>query len=424
MPINANAVLNRLNDQAVRDHTFLQSCLADYGDAAQERNQSEEVHANPVMDKFVEDSGSEGFRTMTNFTITEFETLWSIVDDTMNAAWMEGRGRRSTTTPKDGLFMALVVLKLFAIWDKHAADFGYKPPTFEKLIIRVLTVIEPVLTDRFIALKPMSDLTDFGCRFANYPYAMYAVDVKFQPAQRPTGRFAEQKHYFSGKHHLYAYKIEACVSPDGRCVAMSEAFPGSVHDLTIMHTRLEVHKTNLRKTAIEANIGDCGELSTQHPSSWACLVDMGYIGIAHSLRGIHPKRRPVNGALDATDIQHNQLVSSDRVIVENFFGRVCLLWKISYATYTWSEGNYNLMQRTTFALTNFHLSMFPLRADDEDFYGSVIARYERMANEKKRRRAESQRRYRLNRQERLAVDNNRVSRYSSPPLNRSNGIMY
>ncbi|RLO01407.1 hypothetical protein DYB28_015684 [Aphanomyces astaci] len=135
-----------------------------------------------------------------------------------------------------------------------------------------------------------------------------------------------------------------------------------------------------------------------------------YVVFANTLRGIHPKRRPVNGVLDASDVERNRLISSDRVIVENDFGRVCALWKASYATFTWSEKNYCAIQRTTFALTNFHLSLMPLRLEDETFYGMVLARYERMANEKKRKRAETQRRYRLNRQERAALDLGRATR--------------
>ncbi|ETV66072.1 hypothetical protein H257_17343 [Aphanomyces astaci] len=138
---------------------------------------------------------------------------------------------------------------------------------------------------------------------------------------------------------------------------------------------------------------------------------MGYIGISHSLRGIHPKRRTANGSLEASDLERNANVSSDRVIVDNFFGRVCSLWRVSCATYTWSERNYSAIQRVTFALTNFRLSLLPLCHDDEDFYGRVLARYQRMANEKKRKRQETQRRYRLNRQERAAMDAVRVMRF-------------
>ncbi|ETV74172.1 hypothetical protein H257_11138 [Aphanomyces astaci] len=111
----------------------------------------------------------------------------------------------------------------------------------------------------------------------------------------------------------------------------------------------------------------CQTMANQLSGSWACLVDMGYIGIQHSLRGIHPKRRPVNGSLDASDLERNHAISSDRVIVENSFGMVCSLWK-----------------------TNFHLSLMPLRREDEAFYGLVMARYQRMASEKKRKKAEAQ----------------------------------
>ncbi|ETV66209.1 hypothetical protein H257_17340 [Aphanomyces astaci] len=320
MPINANAVLNRLQDQTIRDRSYLEASFTTNGEAARAANESDEAAAHPIMDKFITDLGSEGIRTLTNFTVTEFETLWSFVDTAMQSAWMEGRDRRSPTSPKDAMFMALTVLKHFSSWEKHTADYGFKAPTFEKLITRVLSVIEPIFYRRFITPVTMAELTQTGQRFAHFPYALYAVDVKFQPSNRPAGRFAEQKHYFSGKYHLYGYKIEAAMSPDGRCVAMSTADPGSVHDLTIMNSRKHVHPVNLAKSASESLVPDHGEQAALHRGSWACLVDMGYIGISHSLRGIHPKRLPAHGSLDASDLERNANVSSHRVIVENFFG--------------------------------------------------------------------------------------------------------
>ncbi|KAF0718102.1 hypothetical protein AaE_010718 [Aphanomyces astaci] len=394
--INATHVLARLCDQAASDLTLLETSLEDFGEAARQGMDMDEAPVNPIMDKFVNVLGPEGIRSLTNFTVSEIESLWSIVDDALNAAWLEGRGRKSTTSPKNRLF-TLTVMKQFCSWDKHAADFSFKAPTFEKMIMRTVSKIEPVLSNKFIVCPSMATLTETGCRFTNYPYALYAVDVKFQPSLRPTGRFSEQKHYFSGKHHLYGYKIETAVSPDGRCVAMSDAHPGSVHDLTIMRTRRDVHKANLTKTSREAALSVHGELSTAFPTYWPCLVDMDYIRIAHEVRGIHPKRRPANGALDANDHECNRRVSSDRVVVENFFGRVCSLWRISSTTFTWGEKIYLSLQKTTFALTNFHLLLLPMLAEDENYYAMVLARYQRMASEKKRKRAETQHRYRLRR---------------------------
>ncbi|KAF0708477.1 hypothetical protein AaE_013196, partial [Aphanomyces astaci] len=367
MPINANAVLSRLQDQSIRDQSFLQSSYDEFGDIAGTVSERDEVSNNPIFDRFISDLGSDSVRTMTNFTASEFETLWSVVDTVMHSAWMEGRGRRSLTSPKDSLFMTLVVLKHFSSWDKHAADFGYKAPTFEKLIMRVIGVVQPVLYD--ISLSPI-----------------YAKSTRVTtPIRAPSVRIVRCgcQDYYSGKHGMYGYKIEATVSPNGRCVAMSESHPGSVHDFTIMHSRQEVHKAMLMKNQQDMLLPDHGELSAQYREQWACLVDMGYIGIANTLRGIHPKRRPVNGVLDASDVERNRLISSDRVTMKWYFGRVCALWKASYATFTWSEKNYCAIQRTTFALTNFHLSLMPLRVEDETFYGMVLARYERMANEKK-----------------------------------------
>ncbi|RHY84110.1 hypothetical protein DYB35_013946 [Aphanomyces astaci] len=195
--INATHVLARLRDQAASGLTFLETSFEDFGEAARQGMEMDEAPVKPIMDKFV-------------------NSLWSIVDDALNAAWREGRGRKSTTSPKDCLFMTLTVMKHFCSWDKHAADFGFKAPTFEMMIMRTVT------------------------------------------------------------------------------------------------------------------------------------------------------------------------------------------------TFTWGEKIYLLLQTTTFALTNFHLPLLPLRAEDENYYAMVLARYQRMASEKKRKRAETQRRYRLSREGRIAMDTNRA----------------
>ncbi|KAF0689788.1 Aste57867_18807 [Aphanomyces stellatus] len=131
-----------------------------------------------------------------------------------------------------------------------------------------------------------------GHTFANFPYALYATDVKFQPCERPTGRFGESKHYFSGKHHLYGLKLEVSVSPEGGFVDMSLCHPGSVHDFTIFHKNLSMHVFALSKQDHELAIEDNGEQHEERRTMWACLVDMGYTGAMSLLRAVHPKRRP------------------------------------------------------------------------------------------------------------------------------------
>ena len=61
----------------------------------------------------------------------------------------------------------------------------------------------------------------------------------------------------------------------------------------------------------------------------------------------------------------NATVSSDRIIEENFFGRLTKLWGVILSKYRWSEEGYDDIFRLCVALTNFHISFHPLR-DEED----------------------------------------------------------
>jgi hypothetical protein len=82
---------------------------------------------------------------MTNFTLAEFNEVFAVVESAFNAQWVYGRERKSKTTLKDALFMALTVLKHFGTCQKHAADFKMKAPTFEKNIYKAFEIISPVL---------------------------------------------------------------------------------------------------------------------------------------------------------------------------------------------------------------------------------------------------------------------------------------
>lgn len=48
-----------------------------------------------------------------------------------------------------------------------------------------------------------------------------------------------------------------------------------------------------------------------------------------------------------------------------------------------------MIARLCFAMTNFHVSLKPLRSQDSNFYANVLARYQSMAANKKRQRQQS-----------------------------------
>ncbi|ETV64685.1 hypothetical protein H257_18463 [Aphanomyces astaci] len=144
--------------------------------------------------------------------------------------------------------------------------------------------------------------------------------------------------------------------PSHRKDDMNMHEPGSVSDLTVICSRIEVHVAALKTNAADRKIYYNGERFQAYPDQWAILVDKSYIGLSSPLRAIHPQKKPINGTLDCHDLDRNAAVSSDRVIVENFFFRVCLLWKISYGTFVWGTKIYDAILQLTFALKNFHVS--------------------------------------------------------------------
>ncbi|KAH9103690.1 hypothetical protein LEN26_015222 [Aphanomyces euteiches] len=146
----------------------------------------------------------------------------------------------------------------------------------------------------------------------------------------------------------------------GRYVDVSNHHPGSASDVTILMTRINKHRLMLTKTEDDKKMVDIGEGSSAYPNLWATLQDKGYQGVDDAIRSIRPTKKPKNASMTRQELEGNNRVSSDRVLVENMFGRTCSLWKIAYATFTW-------VQHLVWALTNFHTSLHPLRAQDKEF---------------------------------------------------------
>ncbi|ETW01730.1 hypothetical protein H310_06335 [Aphanomyces invadans] len=254
----------------------------------------------PIMDHYYFQGGNNALATMVNLNQSEFETVWAIVESVLDAH-----------------FMTLAVLKHYNAWDKHALNFGMKaPPTFAKMVQRVLDLVEPVLFEHYVKPPSMTEQVRKDHDFENFPSALYCTDVKFQPSYRPTGRFDEAKHYFSGKHKLYGLKLEVSVAYPGFAVAVSDHSPGSVSDVSMFYNRGKIHRKMLRKSNTEMDIAD----QEDGVDRWHDLT---------------PR-----------DLERSNKVSSDRVLVENYFGRMCSLWKIMSVTYKWNESKFDQMEST------------------------------------------------------------------------------
>eukprot|EP00171_Calliarthron_tuberculosum_P021823 IDg21823t1 len=362
---------------------------------------------SPVFDSFYNADGNEGVLKMTNFTAAEFRVLYGKLHSHLATRWNVGRGRKCAQKPMDVFFMTLTVLKHGGAWDILAKVFRMKGPTFERMIVCFMRVLASRVDQLFVQDVgnnfTMAHLREKKRTFKSCEFAVEAIDVTFQQANRPSGNMQEGKVYFSGKHKLYGYKVEVAVRSNGLASAYSKHYAGSVSDITILTKRIEEHRLRLEKGDEDKDIDDVYFMSDEYPNHWAFLADKGYQGAQEMIRCVIPFKKPARGVLSADQEKFNRDLSSDRILVENYFGRMLSLWNVMSQKWTWSETLYDTVVCMCVGLTNIHVDSKPLRSVDSDWYNRYMNRLLHIGDSRKRKRAETQAMYRERRKQRLRV---------------------
>jgi DDE superfamily endonuclease len=368
---NGVAIVDHLNE-ARADRAADFAAMESSDDSGTEVESSDEELENPVMMSFYNQGGDATLKKMSNFTLRELRSLWRQVEPSISAHWSVGRGRRTRFRPMDVLFMVIVTLKYGSQWDASALIFNTKAGTFQKMISTFIDALSMAFYSLFVVRArrefTMKNMASTGQRFRNFPCARYATDTRFQMGNRPSGNLQEAKRHYSGKHSLYGFKQEVSVLPNGQAIAVSPHYPGSINDLVIFEKRAHIHTLMLRKARAEETIVDEGNRAEDYPGYWAVLCDKGYQGALATTRVLHPKKKGQNAHLPMCDVIINRQISADRIIVENYFGRLCELWGCCATKYRWSESTYDKVTMFCCALTNFHISYYPLRASDSEHY--------------------------------------------------------
>jgi len=211
------------------------------------------------------------------------------------------------------------------------------------------------------------------------PESIAIIDTKFQQTYRPKGRFAEQKVYYSKKHGAYGIKTEVTHARNGRAMFYSAHVPGSIHDYNLFSQsdRLEKLRAFLLKSTSDKRLEDTGELSEKYRLFWAVLMDKAYVGAEERVRAIIPKKAPQNQA----ENNRNERVGRERVMCENYYGRMCALWGIISKKYRWDHQLYDKIFGICLALTNANVDISPLRGDEYLAYRALLQEYEDTARE-------------------------------------------
>ena len=333
-------------------------------------------------------------KSLTNFTVAEFCLLWMEVQHNVLTVWNVGSGCCLEVHPMDAFLMAVAQMKAGSTFDNTARAFGCRTNMFWRIFESFVDKCGAEIFNTLCLYKTMGEYCKRKVAFAGHPDAIKTIDVAFQKAYAQGEDFASKKIRFSGKHKAYGIKTEIAVGPDGKARFVGAGYPGSFHNMKIFCSHLSQHLNCLRKD--HADITDFDDLTLDNPDEcymWAAMMDRGYKGACQYGRFLSPKKKSARTELDANDLFRNNKLEQDRVIVENYFGRMKQLWGQMEKTFCLRNLLYPPIMKLAAALTNFYITMMPLRKEDGqakvNYYRRLLDNYNVTDNKRKQQQKNS-----------------------------------
>jgi DDE superfamily endonuclease len=267
------------------------------------------------------------FRRLTGITPAAFDRLLTDLTPRYQQAEAKrkdrpGRKRRPGAGRKHALSLAdrlLMLLIYYRTYTTHAF-LGFLFGIDDSAVGRNINPLQPLLAGIFRIPERRIRLDPEEIR-----------ELFFDATERPTRRPEEgQREYYSGKKRRHTIKNQVVTArrtkPPGpgkkprrlRIAAVSESFPGSVHDKKVYDRTRAVTPPDARRTG-----------------------DTAYLGTSVET----PARKPRGGALTAAQKARNRRVSRRRIVAEHGIGKM-KVWRIAAERYR------NPIRRHTLILKN------------------------------------------------------------------------
>lgn len=367
---------------------------------------SEEDSPSPIFDYYYEADGNRGICKMINFNSVEFHEIFESLRPVIIQNWNVGRGRKYKETSKDALFMLLTLCKHGGSWDFLGQMFKMQGQKFERMIKKFIDIIvdeaHNIWVKSVVKESNMKHLCDTNNIFEEHRYALEAIDVTFQPRDEPGGNYRDKKRFYSKKHANYGYKVEVAVRPNGQASGVSKHAIGATADIDILKSRIKQTEKRLHKGNVSQWVDDY-PMNDKYPETWAAIGDKGYQGAANHIRMVTPYKKLPGRNLTPNQIIFNQKLAADRIIVENYFGRMKKLWNIVSKTFLWDEDLYDNIFSLCVSFTNVNIKLQPLKNGDGEWYENYLTAIRAIEESRKRKRSETQADYRERRKRRLGM---------------------
>src|SRR3954454_3856830 len=273
------------------------------------------------------------FRQLTGITPDAFDRLLAQLTPLHEAADARrkdrpGRQRKPGAGRKHALDLAdrlLMLLIYYRTYTTHAF-LGFLFGVDDSAVCRNINPLQPLLAGIFRIPERRTELDPEEMR-----------ELFFDATERPTRRPKEgQRAYYSGKKRRHTIKNQVVVArrtkPPGpgtkpqrlRIAAVSESFPGSVHDKKVYDRTRAVAPADVRRTG-----------------------DTAYLGTPLET----PARKPRGGELTAGQRERNRVVSRRRIVAEHGIGKL-KIWRIASERYRNPNRRHTLIMKNVAGLHN------------------------------------------------------------------------
>ena len=325
----------------------------DSNNNCQKHQEQEQESKKTLCDQLLEKHGEKAFKTLTRFDLIEFQKITDICIPHLHRS---GKGKQFSLNPIDMLLVTFTFLTTGYKYKILSQIFHLDDSLICRTIKFTIKNISKPLVDNFCNLKLYLEPNEE--RFQNFPNAIGAIDTSFILIEKP-GLREEQKKNWSYKHGSCGVKIQCLVRPNGLCTMFKVNVPGSIHDITIFK-----ESGWLEKLAIPVQMPN-GTTITSHMQ---VLFDKGYTGLNNQgyPEAIVTIKKPIGRELNQQEIEINHKIESDRVLVENYFGRMKTIFAVTAGRFRGERGKFltNILE-TCIALTNYNILLHPLRNEYE-----------------------------------------------------------
>lgn len=106
---------------------------------------------------------------------------------------------------------------------------------------------------------------------------------------------------------------------------ISNHFRGSINGKALFWNNLSKHQKMLEKNVVDLGAGKGETLQDIYSDSWAALCDKAYQDLYHLIQAIYLWKKTKQIYFTSFEKRANEKILSDRIIAENFFGRVVQL---------------------------------------------------------------------------------------------------